>query len=162
MSADSVTLTLVLPLTTRGAQLGSSSLHRLRQESPALFSTIPFHVPELAAKHLSPSQHRSQVRPNMHNNILLPRSHNPSDDPRPVLSLCYLIHNYNHNHSILPAGWKGRRYLLISDVLEAKYIPVCQAMGEVTFPDLHNYIVSHDTPRQQLLRTNGGATEQPG
>jgi hypothetical protein len=53
----------------------------------------------------------------------------------------------------------GRRYLLSSLSPERTYIPVCQAIGEVCFPDLHSYAVSAKTPKPDLLKVLKQATE---
>jgi hypothetical protein len=45
----------------------------------------------------------------------------------------------------------GCRYLNPSLSPELTYIPICQATGEVCFPTLHNYAVSPNAPRPQLL-----------
>jgi hypothetical protein len=46
----------------------------------------------------------------------------------------------------------GRRYLALSSPSHTKsYIPVCQALGEVIFPDLRNYAVSYGSSKAELV-----------
>ena len=45
----------------------------------------------------------------------------------------------------------GRRYLNRYLSPERTYVPICQATGEACFPNLHDFAVSPNTPKSELL-----------